>query len=44
MYDNCKENMSIGNVSESVGKLETIAFGKNPIMPFTVVEKYYTLS
>lgn len=41
MYDNCKENMSVGNVSESVGKLEAIALRKNPIMTFTVVEKYY---
>lgn len=38
MYDNCKENMSVGNVSESVGKLETIAWRKNPIMTFTVVK------
>lgn len=42
MYDNCKENMSVGNVSESVGKLEAIVLWKNPIMTFTVVEKYYT--
>lgn len=37
MYDNCKENMSVGNVSESVGKLEAIALRKNP-MTFTVVK------
>lgn len=41
MYDNCKENMSIGNISEFVGKLEVIALGKNPIMTFSVFEKYY---
>lgn len=41
MYYNCKKNKSVGNVSESVGKLETISLGKSQIMFFTAVEKLY---
>lgn len=39
MHDNCKEDMSVGNITQSVGKLEMLTLGKSLIMSFTAVEK-----